>query len=158
MAVTLSTLPAGCPLPPWRFLVLISVRGWVDPRAIVLLEGLGQLKKSKNLIGNWNRDLPACSIVPQRTTLPRALFHYLNNEWYSMRRPEEVPIRKRKNLGFRWNSIMATVVLVSKVLTSEPGKHKDVPIFFNEVYEGRSHMRTTWCRISNSINFNFYDL
>jgi hypothetical protein len=38
----------------------------------VRLEGLGQLKKSNDLIGNRTSDLPACSIVPQPTTLPRA--------------------------------------------------------------------------------------
>jgi hypothetical protein len=45
MAVSLSILRAGPPLPPGKFLVLISVRGSVDPRAIVGLEGLGKLKK-----------------------------------------------------------------------------------------------------------------
>jgi hypothetical protein len=40
----------------------------------VRLEGLGQLKKSNDLIGYRTRDLPACSIVPQPTTLPRAAF------------------------------------------------------------------------------------
>jgi hypothetical protein len=59
-------------LPPGRFLVLIFVRGWVDPRAIVQLEGLGKLKKSTSS-GTWTGDLLACSIVPQPTTLPRAL-------------------------------------------------------------------------------------
>jgi hypothetical protein len=37
------------------------------------LEELGQLKKSNDLISNGTHDLPACSIVPQPTTLPRAV-------------------------------------------------------------------------------------
>jgi hypothetical protein len=41
----------GRPLPSGRFLVLISVRGWVDPKAIVRLEGLGQLKNPVTLLG-----------------------------------------------------------------------------------------------------------
>jgi hypothetical protein len=65
-----SNAPAALYIPG-RFLVLISVRDWVDPRAIKQLEGLSKLKKI-HLIGTRSRDLPACSIVPQPTTLPRA--------------------------------------------------------------------------------------
>jgi hypothetical protein len=36
------------------------------------LEGLGQLKKSNDLIGNRTRDVLACSIVPQPTMLLHA--------------------------------------------------------------------------------------
>jgi hypothetical protein len=40
----LSALHAGCSLPQGKFLVLISIGGWVDVGAIVRLEGLGWLK------------------------------------------------------------------------------------------------------------------
>jgi hypothetical protein len=43
-------------------------------------EGLGQLKKSSDLIGDRTRDLPASSIVPQPTTLPRAP----TSSWYGV--------------------------------------------------------------------------
>jgi hypothetical protein len=72
MAVSLSALRACCPLPPGKFLVLISVRGRVDPRAIVRLKYWVNWK-IQWLIGNRARDLPACNTVPQPTTLPRAL-------------------------------------------------------------------------------------
>jgi hypothetical protein len=57
--------------PPGKFLVLISVRGWVYPRTILRLKVLGKLKKSNDLIENRNRNLAACSLVPKPTTLPR---------------------------------------------------------------------------------------
>jgi hypothetical protein len=45
MAVRLSAILAARHIPPGRFLVLISVRGGVNLRAIVRLEGLDKLKK-----------------------------------------------------------------------------------------------------------------
>jgi hypothetical protein len=44
----------------------------------VRLEGLGQLKKSNDFKGNQIRNLPACSTVPQPTTLPRTLYIVAN--------------------------------------------------------------------------------
>jgi hypothetical protein len=72
MAVRLSALCAGCPLPPGRFLVLSSVRGWADPRTTVQLEGLGRLKIIQWPHRESNPQPAGCSIVPQPTTLLHA--------------------------------------------------------------------------------------
>jgi hypothetical protein len=47
------------------FLVVISVRGWVNPRTYCGWRGLGKLNKCNYLIDNRTRDLKASSIVPQ---------------------------------------------------------------------------------------------
>jgi hypothetical protein len=59
MALRMSSLRAGRPLPPGRFLVLISVRSWVDPG----LEGLDQLKNPMTW-GIEPATFQACSVVP----------------------------------------------------------------------------------------------
>jgi hypothetical protein len=69
-SVRLSILHTGCTLHTGGFLVLISIRGWVNPRTIERLGRLGKLKTKKlnDLVRNRSRDLSAWSIVPLPTT------------------------------------------------------------------------------------------
>jgi hypothetical protein len=63
MAVRLSALRAGRPLPPRRFLVLVSCTGWADHRAIVQMEGLGQLNRNFSLFSLITVNMEALILI-----------------------------------------------------------------------------------------------
>jgi hypothetical protein len=71
--------------PQGRFLVLISVRGWVDPRVMVRLEGWGQLKNPVASSGIEPATFRFVALVPQPTTLPHApKFLFVSSFWKMM--------------------------------------------------------------------------
>ena len=55
------------------FLVLISVKGWVEGHCVA--GRIMSMKNPNDTIGDRTRDLPACGTVPQPSAPPRALYH-----------------------------------------------------------------------------------
>jgi hypothetical protein len=138
MVVKMSALRADRPLPPGRFLVLISDGGWVDPKAIVLPERLGKLEKSNDLIGNRTRDPSDCSIVSKPTTLPRAplktSFHNkfcLNHLWGYVTLSVSNFIRKKSPVhsmrSRTWHSYRSSLIPIFKKLMTHS--------YWNDVHE-----------------------
>jgi hypothetical protein len=78
MAVRLSVLRAGRPLPLGSFLVLISVRGLVDPKDIglLMLEGLVQLKSKMTSSGNEPTTFRLVEKCLHATACPRQQIHF----------------------------------------------------------------------------------
>jgi hypothetical protein len=96
--VILSALSIGRFFPQEIFIILISVKDWVGPRAIVNLEGLYQRKILMTQSGIEPATFQACSAVPQLTAEQRTQ----NYAWSNVR-----PIKKIKleNLAFLLDGI-----------------------------------------------------
>jgi hypothetical protein len=67
-----SALNTGHLYPQEIFLVLISVRDWVDPQGHSAAGRIRAMKYSSDTIGNRTRDFTAGDAVPQPTAPPRA--------------------------------------------------------------------------------------
>jgi hypothetical protein len=72
MAVRLTALRAGRPLPPRKFPGTHFCWKLIRPQGHSATGKIGSIKESIDFIGNRTHDVPACSIVSQPTKLLRA--------------------------------------------------------------------------------------
>jgi hypothetical protein len=91
MAVRLSALRAGRPLPQAESWCSFLLEAESSPGTA---ERIKTIAKSNDLIENRTRDLPACSIVPQPTTLPRVSANSHLTRQYSQPLTDHFQIRK----------------------------------------------------------------
>jgi hypothetical protein len=79
MAVKFPALSAGRSLLRRRLLVLISVKGRVDPGVIVLTGRIRPSEKFTDFVNNLTRDLLACGVMLQPNTLSRKYLQPINS-------------------------------------------------------------------------------